>query len=288
MPSPRARLAVAAVNGLVYAIGGDTGGQVSGAVEVYDPAQNLWQVRAFKPTPVSNVNAAMVNGLLYVPGGTVAGGQPTAAMEAYDPVEDKWAARSPLPVPLCAYAMATLDDRIYVFGGWDGMKYSRAVYIYEPDRDSWHEGSPLGTARGFAGAGVVGQKIYVVGGFDERQEYGLCEEYDPALEGSGQSPWRERAPMSIGRGGLAVAVVGDILFAVGGGWQNYMAYNERYDPRSNTWTSFETPIVGQWRNLGIAVVDVNLYTIGGWSGDYLSTNEEYQALYRFTVPLRLR
>jgi hypothetical protein len=138
----------------------------------------------------------------------------------------------------------------------------------------------------FAGAGAIQNRIYVVGGYDEEQEFALCEEYDPALEGSTQSPWRERAPMSLPRGGVAVSTTGDNLFAIGGGWQNYLAYNERFDPRSNTWFSFESPVVGQWRNLGVASVDVSLYAIGGYSGEYLNSNEEYQALYRIILPLR--
>ena len=92
--------------------------------------------------------------------------------------------------------------------------------------------------------------------------------------------------MTLPRGGAGVSTVGDSLFAVGGGWKHYLAYNERYDPRSNTWFGFESPIVGQWRNLGLAAVDVSLYALGGWSEEYLNSNEEYQALYRVILPMR--
>mgnify|MGYP005832668969 CR=1 FL=1 len=288
MPSPRARLAVAAVGNLVYAIGGDMGGTASDVVEAYDPLRNNWQVGAAKPTAVSNVGASVADGLIFVPGGMMSDGTVTDVLEVYDVKRDVWTSRSPVPIPVCAYALSSAGKNIYLFGGWDGHDYLSSVYIYDTDADVWSQGAPMSTPRAFVGAGSVKEKIYVIGGYDGKQEFALCEEYDPLLEGAGQSPWRERAPMNLPRGGLAVASVGDMLFVVGGGWQNYLAYNERYDPLSNVWSSFETPIVGQWRNLGLAAVDVSLYALGGWNGEYLNANEEYQALYRVILPIRGR
>ncbi len=54
MPTARARLAVVACDGKIYAIGGDTPEGVSGAVEVYDPLTDTWTRRASKPRPVGS------------------------------------------------------------------------------------------------------------------------------------------------------------------------------------------------------------------------------------------
>jgi DNA-binding CsgD family transcriptional regulator len=286
MPSPRARLAAASLEGLVYTIGGDVSGAVSDVVEAYNPAENTWQIRTPKPIAVSNIGAIAIDGLIYVPGGMADDGTVIDAMEAYNPIEDEWYSMSSLPAPMCAYAIAAVEKSIYLFGGWDGESYVDTVYIYDTESDTWSQGTPIAVPRAFAGAGTIQGKIYVVGGYDEEREYALCDEYDPALEGSDQSPWRDRTPMTLPRGGVAVSTVEDSLFAVGGGWLNYLAYNERYDLRSNTWHSFESPIVGQWRNLGLVTIDVSLYALGGWSGEYLNRNEEYQALYRVILPMR--
>ncbi|MDY7041305.1 MAG: hypothetical protein SVX38_10630, partial [Chloroflexota bacterium] len=96
--------------------------------------------------------------------------------------------------------------------------------------------------------------------------------------------WSPCAPMSVGRGAPGVAVVGSTLYVVGGGWDSYLAFNERYEPVADAWHAFETPITGQWRNLGLAATDLNLYAIGGWDGDHLAVNEEYQALFRIFIP----
>ena len=285
MLSPRARLAATALNGWVYTIGGDTGDGISSDVAAYDPLSNTWQLGAPKPTAVSNIGAVAVDERIYVPGGMLDDGQVTDILEAYDPADDEWTTLRPLPQPACAYALATLDDRIYLFGGWDGDEYLDSVFVYDPAVDTWHEGTSMPTPRAFAGATALRDRIYVVGGYDGQQEFALCQEYNPLMENGDQSPWRERRAMSLPRGGVAVATVGDSVFAIGGGWQNYLAYNERYDPRSDTWFSFESPVVGQWRNLGLATIDVSLYALGGWNGVYLNTNEEYQALYRILLPL---
>lgn len=284
MPTPRERLAVVVHEDKIYAIAGDTASGVTGAVEIYDPGDNAWEAGAHKPTPVSNVAAAVVDGLIYVPGGYTAAGKVITTTEVYDPAHDTWDTRAPLPAPLCAYAIAAVDGKLFVFGGWDGDAYVASAYEYDPQEDGWTAKTAMSTARGFAAAGVVEDKVYVVGGYDGKTEFALCEEYDPAKDDGTGVPWTIKAPMSVGRGGLGVAVVGKNLYAVGGGWQSYLVYNERYNPGTNTWANFETPITAEWRNLGVAATEAKIYAIGGYSGDYLSDNQEYQALFHLYLP----
>ena len=135
-------------------------------------------------------------------------------------------------------------------------------------------------AKGFAAAGALDGMIYVVGGYDGAVEYAEVVAYDIAAD-----TWTQRAPLSTPRGGLGVAVVNDRLYAIGGGWENYLATNERYDPTSDSWTVFESPELGQWRNLGVAVLGTEIYAVGGWNGDFMGVNEAYQALFRIILPV---
>lgn len=277
--TPRARMAVTSIGGLVYVIGGDTGAGVTAAVDMYDSSTDGWASLTTKPTAVANVGAAVIGGMIYVPGGYTDDEQVIGVLEVYDPATDTWEQGASLPVPLCAYAVVAVEDKLYLFGGWDGTRYTNSAYVYDPAADQWLPRAAMRVERGFAGAGVIGDKVYVVGGYDGTRELPLCEVYDPAADA-----WSSCAPMSVGRGGVSVAVVGSTLYAVGGGWESYLAFNERYEPATDTWYSFETPIVGQWRNLGLAATDVYLYAIGGWGGEYLTVNEEYQALFRIFIP----
>jgi N-acetylneuraminic acid mutarotase len=73
MPTARAELVAATVNGNIYAIGGRT--SASGAiakVEMYDPDGSLivWSDRTLLPSPRSYASgAATINGKIYVAGG---------------------------------------------------------------------------------------------------------------------------------------------------------------------------------------------------------------------------
>jgi DNA-binding CsgD family transcriptional regulator/N-acetylneuraminic acid mutarotase len=283
LPSPRSRLAAVYLDGKVYIIGGDTPDGVTGAVEEYDPSSNSWRARAAKPTAVLNVSAALVGGRLLVPGGYSADGEVVADVEIYDPEADSWARAALMPVPLCAYAIAAVDGKLYVFGGWNGSTYVASTYEYDPLTDRWSERTPMSSARGFASAGVIEGKVYVVGGYDGQREYATVEEYDPAQEGRGD-PWRERTPMGMKRGGLGVATIAGTLYVIGGGWNGYLAFNERYDPRSDRWSTIESPVLGQWRNLAVVAGSTKIYALGGWNGDFMDANQEYEALFTYYLP----
>jgi DNA-binding CsgD family transcriptional regulator len=288
MPTSRARLAAVAYDGMLYAIGGDTIAGVSDAVEVYDPAADTWARRASKPLPVRNIAAAVLEDRIYVPGGYDALGQATATVDVYDPEADSWFEVAPLPTPLFAYAIAAVNGKLYVFGGSDGTRYLDAVLIYDPAGDTWTVGTPMSEPRGFCAAAVAGERVYVLGGYDGQNESALCEVYEPAKEGAGEHPWTFAEPMRAGRGGLAAIAVENQIYAIGGGWTQYLSFNERYDIGQDAWTVFDSPLLGQWRTLGAAPLvtrsETSIHVVGGWSDRPLSTNYAYRVLFRIYLP----
>jgi DNA-binding CsgD family transcriptional regulator/N-acetylneuraminic acid mutarotase len=288
MPTSRARLAVAAYEGKIYAIAGDTPEGVSGVVEVYDPSTDTWTRRTSKPHPVRNVGAAVLNERIFVPGGYDATDQASSIVEVYDPQSDVWSEVAPLPRPLFAYAIAAVGGKLYLFGGSDGIRYLDTVFIYDPSTDTWTTGTPMSEPRGFCAAAVVGERIYVLGGYEGQHELALCEVYDPAKEGSGEQPWKQQASLQMARGGLAAVAIENYIYAIGGGWTQYLSFNERYDVNQDAWAPFDSPLLGQWRTLGAATIQGKegtvIYTIGGWSNRYLSTNYAYEAFFRIYLP----
>jgi DNA-binding CsgD family transcriptional regulator/N-acetylneuraminic acid mutarotase len=283
LPTARSRLAAVYDGRHIYAIGGDTSDGVTGVVEVYDASANSWRSVTAKPTGVHNASAAVIQGKVFVPGGYSAEGRVIPDLEIYDPQEDTWARGTSMPVGLCAYAIAVLDDKLYVFGGWDGQRYVTSTYEYDPLTDTWSEKTSMPSARGFSAAGVVEDQVYVVGGFDGQREFDVVERYDPSMEGRGD-PWQELSPMNVSRGGLGVAAIAGSLYVIGGGWNGYLAFNERYDPQSDQWSTVETPVFGEWRNLAVVASETRIYALGGWSRDFLDTNYEYEALFTYYLP----
>lgn len=86
MPTARAALAGAQVNGVVYAIGGfndSSGFTLFATVEAYDQATNTWSTKAAMPTARYVLAAAAVNGSVYTIGGY--NGSGLATNEAFTP-----------------------------------------------------------------------------------------------------------------------------------------------------------------------------------------------------------
>ena len=157
LPQPRSRLALAAVDGLLVAIGGEGPDGVVGGVDVYDPATNGWLPRTAKPVPVSNVQAAVIDGKIYVPGGTTADGLVSSVLEVYDPAKDAWSHGATMPSSLAGYGLAAFDGKLYLFGGWDGATYVDTVLVYDPVVDTWETRSRQPSNAGFWGRGLTGR-----------------------------------------------------------------------------------------------------------------------------------
>jgi DNA-binding CsgD family transcriptional regulator len=221
MPTRRAYLALAAVEGQIIAIGGRTAEGISPAVEIYDPAEDIWARGADIPSPVANVSAAVIDTRIYVPGGCDSAYQPTPMVQVYDVQADTWRNTGPMPAPRCAYALEAYGGRIYLFGGRDGDRYVATTYVYDPASDEWLEAPAMSSARGFAATASLGGRIYVVGGYDGTRELTTCAYFDPRAES-----WNPCAPLTVGRGALGLLSLGNQLYAIGGGgWTSYLGFN---------------------------------------------------------------
>lgn len=139
--------------------------------------------------------------------------------------------------------------------------------------------------RAFAGAGVVQGRIYVLGGYDGQSELAACTVYDPQT-----NRWSHCPDLRAPRGGVAVATVEDRLYAIGGGWENYLVENEYLglgaeDPNRDVWQTFASPFLQEWRNLGLVSWQASLYAVGGWNGDLLGDTFAYRVVYRVYLPM---
>jgi len=280
LPLARTRLGLTAYGGALYAIGGSYDGGITGQVDMYIPSRDTWVTRANKGTPVSNIGAVTIGDLIYVPGGCDASDTALKKLEVYDPKADTWTEAAPMPMGVCGYALTALNERLYVIGGWDGNRFVPYVQEYDPAQDAWTLRTELPYPCGFAVAGTIGETIYVVGGYDGMREISEALAYDPQRD-----RWSSRAPMKVGRAGAGGAVIGAELYVIGGGWLSSVVTNEKYDPQTDTWSVFETPVLGQWRNLGVAALDAEVYAIGGWNGSYMRINRSYRALFRVILPV---
>ena len=141
MPTGRAQLDAAALDGSIYAIGGEEYPVVFTENEAYDPATDSWTTKAPMPTGRRDLAVVAVDGLVYAIGGLDGstwddGGSPLSVVEAYDPQTDSWGERAPRPTAGAVLA-TVVDGTIYAFGP------GSAVDAYDPATDTWTTKSPI-------------------------------------------------------------------------------------------------------------------------------------------------
>jgi len=285
MPTKRAGLGLAAVSGRVYAIGGvRANNQATRSVEIYDPEADEWSEGAAKPTAVANIAGAVLADKIYVPGGCTNEGEAIDTLEIYDPETDTWTKGESLPAARCGYGLVTFNSQLYLFGGWDGTTFADTIFVYSPEEDRWEKAdSTMPVAKGYVGTAVLNDQIYVIGGYDGENEFNDVHIFDPA---SGQ--WIEKSPMHEKRSGLGVLSATNALYAIGGGWNEALTTSEKYDPQTNTWTTFDAPFEHQWRNMGVVAIDTKIYAIGGWDGTdqkFIDSVVSYQFLFQLFLPI---
>ncbi|MCG2724758.1 MAG: hypothetical protein L6420_00650, partial [Elusimicrobia bacterium] len=216
MPTGRDRLAVVAVGGKIYAVGGAGGTQKQN--EEYDPVANTWTTKADMPIAQYWLTAVAVGGKLYAIGGYDGGGLNTN--QEYDPAANNWVTKAVMPTARYGLAAAVVGGKIYAVGGVGGTQKENEEY--DPETNIWTTKAVMPIARHYFAAAVVGGKLYAIGG--EYSGYlSANEEYDPTVDA-----WVTRANMPTARYQLAAATAGGKIYVIGG--SGGTTRNEEYDP----------------------------------------------------------
>jgi N-acetylneuraminic acid mutarotase len=274
MPTARNDLTVAAVNGIVYAIGGKTGNTCVGlrTVEAYDPSTDTWMTKASLPTGRFNPRAVGWGGKIYVVGGDVGCGSRSNELDVYDPTTNTWTTKTPMPTTRTAPAAAMVDGTLYVIGGVAGNDRVATNEAYDVSADTWTIKAPIPVFNDNMVAGVINGVIYVVGG--EIPPYNRpTYAYDPATDS-----WAAKASIPTPRVSPAAAVANGFLYAIGGYDPSTWAalhVVEAYDAANDEWTTEAPTPTGRIR-FGAAAANGVLYAIGGGNDNaVVGTNEAF-------------
>jgi hypothetical protein len=200
LPEPgRSLFAAAAVGGLGYSLGGETGPPESRSSrnDQYNPAGDSWSARADVPSPGRNQLAASAAankvycfaGVDLVPSGpSTYTTNDHADNDEYDPAADAWATKQDLPSPARrGPAATTIDDRVYSWTGVYAIPEDPYVQFlkdndqYTPLADAWAAKTPApDPARDAAGGASLDGKGYLICGRGPSD--GRTDEYDPSSD----------------------------------------------------------------------------------------------------------
>ena len=265
---------------------------------IENAAANEWQVISELPTQRVEFATAVVNGKIYLIGGTLfehergvrradlpgiwRGPFGMSLVEVYDPQTNTWERLTDMPTVRSEPMTAVVDGKIYVMGGYVGkdnqgvnLKHLKAVEMYDPETDTWVRKQDMSIPCKEFGIGVVAGKIYAIGGYvhprDQKPEaplrIDLVEVYDPASD-----TWTKRSDMPTRRSEVKTAVVQNAIYAIGGvGWPQvgnhggpFLGTIEVYEPRINRWT--KKPDMPNLRaRFSTVVVGGKIYLIGGFT-----------------------
>src|SRR5947199_1829452 len=269
LPEPRGEVAVALLNGKIYALGGSARARDDQTlVEEYDPATDRWRQRAPMPRGLSHAGAVGMNGKIYVVGGftrNVHMGALDVAFE-YDPASDTWKTLAPMKSPRGSVGTAALNGKIHAIAGRGVDTVTVATHeVYDPATNKWSELAPLPKARDHLSVIAVDGRIHAIGGrFNATVDNtGMHDVYDPAT-----NSWTSAAPLPTPRSSSAVTLYKGLILVAGGECNNGKTFveNEAYDPKTDRCQGLAPMMPAGRHGFRAATVGPYAYFPGGAGG----------------------
>lgn len=175
--------------------------------------------------------------------------------------------------------VAELNGKIYLIGGFSNnsrLDVSPTVEVYDPQTDRWSFVAPLPEPLHHTTAISLGGRLYVIAGYNTLgfNPVASAFSYDPNT-----NRWTRIASLPNRRGALAIGVIEDKIYAVGGEATGATGELNVYDPKTNTWRTL-SPMPTPREHIAAGVINGKLYVAGGRRpGNFtLDTLEEYDPL----------
>lgn len=223
LPQGASHLDAITLNGKIYVAGGFSWSNHRNPLDLfleYDPATNQWKQLARLSSPRGSVGLVAVGGMIHAIGGTGGDFRPVGTHEVFNPATAAWTPAAPLLTPRDHLGnVISIDGKLHVFGGrWSGFPSTSITLhdVYDPATDKWTSAAPLPAPRS-EGAAVYyhGLVLYFGGDCNDPNAAGAFDDlqaYDPAT-----NSWKSLAKAPLGLHGQGAAVVGDVVYFIGGG-----------------------------------------------------------------------
>lgn len=164
-----------------------------------------WERRADAPTPLTEVEAAVWQGEIWVVGGITGAAGVVPTVQIYDPLDDSWREGPDLPEPVHHASVVATDEGLMVLGGYRTIGFDQVadVWVLTDEESGWFEGPPLPEARGAGAAAWDGDRVLFGGGTTGDGDRPLADEVWELAWGAEE--WRLVGTLSVARDHHAAA-----------------------------------------------------------------------------------
>lgn len=239
IPKPTINLALAAVKGKIYAIGGDLFKDTN---REYNPQTDTWRILEPMPTARQHIDCGVSGNDIFIMGGLTSWKNITKKNEAYNVLSNSWSEKVAIPSLRNNAAVVTLDSLIYVIGGagtkdniWGDIL---TVETYNVNSNKWVKKNDLPILLFKPGAVVVNNEIIVLGGQTMINGKEDCSK-KVFIYKSKIDKWLETTPMPKKNVFFGCTTIENKIYVIGGtiggnpNWESYttvyegeMIYNE--------------------------------------------------------------
>jgi N-acetylneuraminic acid mutarotase len=222
LPQGVSHLGVTTLNGKIYVAGGFGWHAHRNPVDLfleYDPATDHWQTLARLSIPRGAVGLVAVGGMIHAIAGHPGDNKVVGTHEVFNPATGTWTPAAPLPTPRDHLGnIIVVDGKLHVLGGRTTGNPADSVAlhdVYDPATDKWASAAALPAPRSEGGVAYYhGLILYFGGDCNDPKAGGAFDDlqaYEPTTDS-----WKPLAKAPIGLHGPATAVVGDVVYFIGG------------------------------------------------------------------------
>lgn len=232
IPNPATNLALAAINGKIYAIGGD---RFQNANREYDPQANTWKLLEPMPTARQHIDCGVYENKIYISGGLTSWKNISKKNEVYDVLSNSWSEKAAIPSLRNNAAVVSLDSLIYVIGG-AGTKEDvwgkiLTVETYNINSNKWVKKNDLPLLLFKPAAVVVNNEIIILGGQSLINGKNDCSK-KALMYKANTDQWIETTPLPAKNVFFGCTSIGNKIYVIGGtvggnpNWESYTAVYE--------------------------------------------------------------
>ncbi|XP_078485857.1 kelch-like protein 7 [Ciona intestinalis] len=238
LPVGRDDAAAVVIDDVLYCLAGDL--QTDGRTTATNIVHRMklkekvlkWEKVASMNVKRWRLSAAVLNGTIFVFGGSDDNYGSLSSGEFYVVSPNKWIKLKPMKIARYDHSIVAHNGHLYSLGG-NGSEQLCSMERYDPFLDEWKDVAPMQTPRCWFAAVVLNNAIYAIGGYDGKQCLKSVEKYN-----ADDDTWVYVGNVNIERSCHAACVAQNNIYVVGGVDSNGKVVKsiECYDDQTDKWS----------------------------------------------------